>query len=105
MRNLPMFLVAAACGLAAGAAARADVVRGKALSEQFCAGCHAVKPGQESPVAKAPTFLRSASDPSITETSLKVFLRTPHWTMPNIVLKPDDSDDVVEYILSLKPKR
>lgn len=105
MRNLPVLSMAFACIVAASAGARADVVRGQELSERLCSGCHAVKPGQKSPVAAAPTFQRSASDPSITETSLRVFLRTPHWTMPNIVLKPDDTDDIVEYLLSLKQKR
>jgi hypothetical protein len=64
-----------------------------------------VRPGQESPNAKAPSFERSASDASITETSLRVLLRTSQWTMPNIVLKPDDTDDIVEYLLSLRSKR
>lgn len=105
MRNARLFSMVLACALASGAAARADAVRGQELSEQLCSGCHAVRPGQASPVAAAPTFLRSAADASITESSLRVFLRTPHWTMPNIILKPDDTDDIVEYILSLKPKR
>ena len=92
--------------LMAGAnAARADSVRGKALSERLCSQCHAIVPGQKSPNPKAPTFARSAADPSITMYSLHVFLRTSHETMPNIVLKPDDIDDIAEYIVSLKPRR
>ena len=40
---------------------------------------------------------------SATNMSLRVFLRTPHPSMPNLVLQPDDVDDLVDYILSLKP--
>jgi mono/diheme cytochrome c family protein len=80
-------------------------MRGKQLSEELCSECHAVAPGKPSPNAKAPTFARSAADPSITRYSLRAFLRTPHWTMPNIIVKPDDADDIADYLLSLTPKR
>jgi len=33
------------------------------------------------------------------------FLRTPHPTMPNLILEPDELDDLVGYILSMKPAR
>jgi hypothetical protein len=46
-----------------------------------------------------------AAEPSMTEYALRAFLKTPHPTMPNIMMKPDDMDDVVSYILSLKPSR
>lgn len=91
--------------IASVAGARADVVRGKELSTQLCAQCHAIVPGQTSPNPKAPSFERSAADPSITLYSIRAFLRTPHWTMPNIIVKPDEMDDIADYILSLKPKR
>ncbi|HML09999.1 MAG TPA: cytochrome c [Stellaceae bacterium] len=103
---MPKCLVVAALLLLANAnSARADIGRGKELSEQLCAQCHAVVPGQASPNPKAPTFERSAADPTITVYSLRAFLRTPHATMPNIIVKPDDVDDIAEYLLSLKPKQ
>ena len=83
----------------------ADVARGKSLSEQLCSQCHAVVPGAPSPNPAAPSFVRSAGDPSITVYSLRAFLRTPHWTMPNIIVKPDDMDDIADYMLSLAAKR
>jgi hypothetical protein len=46
-----------------------------------------------------------AAEPSITEYSLRAFLRSPHKTMPHITFTPDQMDDIVEYILSLKPRR
>jgi mono/diheme cytochrome c family protein len=91
--------------LATAGNARADVSNGAVLSEQLCSQCHAVKPGQSSPRSAAPTFPSVAADPSITELSLRAFLRTPHWTMPNIIVKPDDMDDIASYIVSLKPKQ
>jgi hypothetical protein len=43
-----------------------------------------------------------ADDPAATETALPAFLRTPHATMPNIRPTPEQADDQIAYILSLK---
>ena len=43
------------------------------------------------------------ADPSASQYALRTFLRGPHPTMPNFILKPDDIDDIVGYITSLKP--
>jgi mono/diheme cytochrome c family protein len=102
MLKLP--LVAALIAIAAGGTARADASKGAMLSAQLCAACHAAKPGEPSPKAAAPRFPSIAADPSITIFSLRAFLRTPHWTMPNMTLKPDDIDDIASYIVSLKAK-
>jgi hypothetical protein len=32
--------------------------------------------------------------------SLRVFLRTPRATMPDLMLTPDETDDIISYILS-----
>jgi hypothetical protein len=50
----------------------------------------------------APTFSELAAEPSITEYSLRALLRSPHETMPQITFKPDQMDDIAEYILSLR---
>jgi len=97
--------VAALVFVAAIPGARADVAHGKTLSEQLCSQCHAIVPGQRSPNPGAPSFARSAADPSITVYSLRAFLRTPHWTMPNIIVQPDDAEDIADYILSLRRTR
>ena len=91
--------------LSAAGNAWAAAQRGEALSQSWCSECHAVKPDQSSANPAAPRFLDVAAEPSITEYSLRAFLKTPHPTMPNIMIKPDDMDDIVSYILSLKPKR
>jgi mono/diheme cytochrome c family protein len=85
--------------------ARADAARGHVLSEQWCAQCHGVRPGMSSSNPKAPSFPAIALEPSATEYSLRTFLRTPHPTMPNFILKPDDIDDIVDYIISLKTRK
>lgn len=85
--------------------AKADAARGQVLAEQWCSQCHGVHPNEASANPKSPTFPAIAAEASITETALRVFLQTPHSTMPNIMLKSDDTDDIVEYLLSLKPRR
>ena len=77
---------------------------GRAFSLQECALCHLVSPGQLSPprIAKAPSFREIARMTSTTSTSLQVFLTTPHPTMPNLVLTPQETANVIAYILSLR---
>jgi mono/diheme cytochrome c family protein len=100
----PICAVAVAILLMAGGPADADPLAGKRLSERWCAACHAIAPNQSSANPKAPAFSELAAEPSITEYSLRAFLRTPHSTMPNFLLKPDDADDVISYIMSIKPR-
>ena len=40
--------------------------------------------------------------PSTTSVALKVFLKTPHATMPNIILSEAEIDALAAYILSLR---
>ena len=106
LRTIGAFLVGVGLiVLAAPGNANADAARGGLLSEQSCSQCHGVRPDQASTNPKAPTFSVIAAEPSVTAISLRVFLRTPHATMPNIMLKPDDTDDIIDYLLSLKPRR
>ena len=37
--------------------------------------------------------------------ALRAFLRTPHAAMPDLRLTPDQTDDAVAYVLSLKGRR
>jgi cytochrome c len=85
--------------------AKADQSRGRVLAEQRCSQCHGVKRGAKSPNVAAPSFTDVADEPSLTEYTLRVFLRTPHPTMPNLIITPDEMDDIVSYIVSLKRKR
>jgi len=45
-----------------------------------------------------------AAEPSITEYSLRALLRSPHETMPHITFTPEQLDDIIDYIMSLKPR-
>jgi hypothetical protein len=64
-----------------------------------------VKPNQVSTNPKAPPFLEVAARPSSTDYTLRVFLNIQHVEMPNFILKPDDADALVDYIMSMKPRR
>jgi len=72
---------------------------GERLAALNCAQCH----GSVDTRGGAPAFSTIASMPSMTAEALNVFLQTPHATMPNLILSPDDRSDVIAYILSLRP--
>jgi mono/diheme cytochrome c family protein len=109
MRKRPIICVGMAVtflvALAPAASSSADLVAGKQLAEKWCAQCHGVRPGRLGPNLSAPTFSELAAEPSITEYSLRALLRSPHETMPHITFTPDEMDDIVGYIMSLKPRR
>jgi cytochrome c len=83
--------------------ALADPAAGKYLAQKWCAECHSTGGDRLSSNLAAPTFAELAAEPSITGYTLRAFLRTPHETMPNIRFTPDQLDDIVDYIISLKP--
>lgn len=84
--------------------ASANPDRGRILAQQWCAQCHGVRPNEASIEPTAPSFSAIAREGSATEYALRVFLRTPHPTMPNFILQPEDIDDLVSYIVSLREK-
>lgn len=80
-----------------------DAERGRDYVEKTCSECHAVrKENSESPRVEAPPFKAIADLPSTTRMALTVWFRSPHPTMPNIVLSAEETDNVIAYILSLK---
>lgn len=86
-------------------AANADPSVGAKLAKAECAACHAVgRDEANSPDTKAPRFVDVAKMPSTTELSLKVFLRSSHKNMPNIILSREEVDSLAAYILSLGGK-
>ncbi len=91
-----------------GAAVRAeefgDANRGLDYVKKSCTECHAVEAAEAySPNPDAPTFEEVAKTPGMTARALVVWLQSPHPTMPNLMVPPEDRDNVVAYILSLKP--
>ncbi len=77
---------------------------GHRLAEAWCKTCHAIEENAAGASSPAPDFVAIANRPSTTELSLKVFLRTSHGNMPNLVLTPEQTDDLVAYILRLRRK-
>lgn len=79
-----------------------DTSEGHRLAEAWCKTCHAIDIKTAGTANAAPDFAAIANLPSTTELALKVFLRSNHHSMPNLILSPDQADDLVTYILSLK---
>jgi mono/diheme cytochrome c family protein len=75
-----------------------DPARGRALAGGMCASCHRID-GKN--LDEPPGFAAVAAMPSTTALSLKVFLRSNHKEMPNLIISDRDTDDLVAYILSL----
>lgn len=76
-----------------------DPAAGERLAAANCAQCHSPA-GMHS---RAPPFATIAAMPSTTEASLTVFLQTPHASMPNLILSVAERNDLIAYILSLRP--
>jgi mono/diheme cytochrome c family protein len=75
-------------------------------ANQACALCHAIRQG-DNPSAnpKAPSFQAIANTPGVTGISLAAALHSVHENMPNFVLRPNERDNIIAYILSLKRER
>ena len=78
-----------------------DVTAGRQLVQAHCSTCHEERGPQSTP-QKGPSLQAIAAMPSTTSMSLHVFLLTPHANMPNYRLTPQEIDDVVAFILSLR---
>jgi mono/diheme cytochrome c family protein len=83
----------------------ADAAAGEIYAEKVCAECHAIHRTGLSPDPTATPFKDVADTPGMTETALRVWLTTSHPTMPNIVIEPQDMDNVIAYILSLEDQQ
>jgi mono/diheme cytochrome c family protein len=73
-----------------------DPAAGERLAAANCTKCHGAH-------GAAPAFTSIAAMPSTTETSLGVFLQTSHGSMPNLILSAADRNNLIAYILSLRP--
>jgi tetratricopeptide (TPR) repeat protein len=83
-----------------------DARKGLSYAQKVCATCHNVlRTEAASPNSRAPAFKRIANTPGMSITALTVWSRTTHPTMPNIVIEPNDMDDLIAYILSLRDQR
>ena len=77
-----------------------DPASGRKTATALCGTCHQVigGEGRDSPAS----FVDIANMTSTTALSLKVFLRSSHKEMPNLIIDSSDTDDLIAYILSLK---
>jgi mono/diheme cytochrome c family protein len=102
-------LTAAAAALSFGSACpqdlAGDIAHGREIAERMCASCHVVGRRQsfvDLDLPLAPDFKAVADGPVTSYTALFVFLYSIHPSMPNIILSPEDANDVVAYIMSLR---
>jgi len=105
--ELPVTFAAALAATAFSAAAQeGDIATGHAFAREACKLCHVVEPAEESPrtLALAPAFRDIANTPGMTATALRVFLTSSHPKMPNLILKPDQTADVIVYVPSLRDR-
>ena len=80
-----------------------DARHGYAFAAAHCTECHAIDPNNAySPNPGAPSFTSVAQTSGMSGRALAVWLDSSHPTMPNFVLRTEDRDDVVAYIMSLK---
>jgi mono/diheme cytochrome c family protein len=106
LRTLGLVIVALlSCGTGALAQETGDAARGRQYARTVCAECHAISAAEPvSPRPDVAPFKTIANTPGMTALALYVWFRSPHPTMPNLLLAPQDTDDVIAYILSLKDK-
>lgn len=100
------FLALALASVKTSSAQTADPSVGRHLAETVCSTCHQISATASNPGPKsgAPSFVDISKMPAMSELAIKVFLRTPHPTMPNFILSPEEIDSVTAYILSLARK-
>ena len=106
MRYTALFslFIAAALAVPVEALAQRDSSHslGRQVAIELCSSCHRVAEEQRRPRQDIASFFAIANLPSTTALSLKVFLRSNHKGMPNLIISELDSDNLIDYILSLK---
>ena len=86
----------------ASGAQSSSAAAGHRLAEAWCKECHAIEAATIGTANPGPDFIKIANQLSTTALSLKVFLQSSHRNMPNLILKADETDNLINYILSLK---
>lgn len=82
-----------------------DAARGLEYARNACSKCHLVENnGPYSANPDSPSFQDIANSPGMTGTAIAVWLQTSHPTMPDLIIPPQDTDDLIAYITSLRNK-
>lgn len=105
------FLQTGSVACAAGNSVSAGM--GHDLAQRLCTNCHLIESGQSNPPdhVGGAAFQSIANRPELTEAGLRKHLRTTHsnnvipLAMPSPGLTDDQSNKIVDYILSLKAAR
>jgi mono/diheme cytochrome c family protein len=83
-----------------------DKDKGHAYAQKFCTTCHAIEKDEQLLVGDVPSFQDVADSEGMSPRALGVWLRSSHPNMPDFIIPPDDIDNIVAYIMSLRtPKR
>ena len=99
-----LLLQALATGNAAQAAQNPQLVeQGRLLAQSLCADCHTFSGNRRSD-RPSPDFRDVGAMPQTTALSLRVFLKSPHANMPDIILEPGQIDALSAFILDLGGK-
>jgi mono/diheme cytochrome c family protein len=106
MRKIPLILTLAVAVLGFGsnpgnAQDFGDAAAGREIAAVWCAGCHRITAQDNDVNTVPPDFGAVARMPSMTELALRVFLQTPHGTMPRYQFSPNEMDDIIAYVRSL----
>ena len=81
-----------------------SISEGRRLAEEVCSECHKIDESGHSRNPDAPAFEDIANTPGMTSTALTVALQTPHSSMPNLIIKGRNAQNIIAYILSLKKR-
>ena len=83
---------------------RGNAELGRAYAVNWCTECHSIEPETDGLGRIAPDFSAVAKSRSTSALALYAFLRSDHIRMPNLGLKPTETNDLVAYIMSLRRK-
>jgi mono/diheme cytochrome c family protein len=75
---------------------------GKVYAQRVCAACHDVEKDDVALFTDVPSFQQIADTQGMSPRALRVWLQTSHPNMPDLIIPPDDMDNVISYIMSLK---
>jgi mono/diheme cytochrome c family protein len=102
--RLPAILAVASVAFAGAASAQTrESGNGKGLARTLCSACHSIDASADvpSPNPDAPPFAQLAKMPSMNDLAIRVFLRSPHPSMPNFLLSEPEIDGVIAFIRTL----
>ena len=99
-------LVLGAMLISSPATAEGDPAKGLEYAKKSCANCHAITASAKvSPNMLAPPFGMIAKSKMVTTREIIAWLQSSHPDMPDLVLEPNERDDLVAYIKSLEFKQ